>query len=88
MEDTGKVGAFKLMRIAGAYWRGKEDNPQMQRLYGCLQDTEKQSVLNMLEELKSVIIENSVQIGLVCVLKHGGAGLPMFTPAVRSHAKS
>ena len=27
---TGQVGAFKLMRIAGAYWRGKETNPQMQ----------------------------------------------------------
>lgn len=33
-ESTGKVGAFKLMRVAGAYWRGKEGNPQMQRLYG------------------------------------------------------
>ena len=30
-ESTGKVGAFKLMRVAGAYWRGKETNPQMQR---------------------------------------------------------
>ncbi|MEI2637454.1 MAG: hypothetical protein V9F03_00395 [Microthrixaceae bacterium] len=30
----GEVGAFKLMRVAGAYWRGKEGNPQMQRLYG------------------------------------------------------
>ncbi len=34
VESTSKVGAFKLMRIAGAYWRGKEGNPQMQRLYG------------------------------------------------------
>ena len=34
VESTGKVGAFKLMRVAGAYWRGKEGNPQMQRLYG------------------------------------------------------
>ncbi len=32
--STGEVGAFKLIRIAGAYWRGKETNPQMQRLYG------------------------------------------------------
>jgi threonyl-tRNA synthetase len=34
VESTGKVGAFKLTKIAGAYWRGKESNPQMQRLYG------------------------------------------------------
>jgi threonyl-tRNA synthetase len=34
VESTGKVGAFKLTRVAGAYWRGKESNPQMQRLYG------------------------------------------------------
>ena len=34
VDSTGKVGAFKLMRVAGAYWRGNENNPQMQRLYG------------------------------------------------------
>ena len=32
--NTREVGAFKLMRVAGAYWRGNENNPQMQRLYG------------------------------------------------------
>ena len=35
VENTGAVGAFKLMRIAGAYWRGKETNPQMQALVRC-----------------------------------------------------
>jgi len=35
LTNTAEVtGAFKLMRVAGAYWRGKETNPQMQRLYG------------------------------------------------------
>jgi threonyl-tRNA synthetase len=34
VENTSHVGAFRLMRVAGAYWRGKEDNAQMQRLYG------------------------------------------------------
>ena len=34
VESTGKVGAFKLLRVAGAYWRGDETRPQMQRLYG------------------------------------------------------
>jgi len=32
--NTKEAGVFKLMRVAGAYWRGKETNPQMQRLYG------------------------------------------------------
>ncbi|MDD3647107.1 MAG: threonine--tRNA ligase [Candidatus Dojkabacteria bacterium] len=34
MEHTGRLGAFKLMNIAGAYWRGDEKRPQMQRIYG------------------------------------------------------
>jgi len=32
--DTGRLGAFKLMRVAGAYWRGDEKRPQLQRIYG------------------------------------------------------
>jgi threonyl-tRNA synthetase len=32
--STGRLGAFKLMRVAGAYWRGDERNPQLQRIYG------------------------------------------------------
>lgn len=42
VESTGKVGAFKLMRVAGAYWRGKEGNPQMQRLYGVAFETQEE----------------------------------------------
>ena len=52
--STGKVGAFKLMRVSGAYWRGKETNPQMQRVYGVAFATEKElrKHLDMLEEAK------------------------------------
>ena len=32
--DTGRLGHFKLMRVAGAYWRGDEKNPMLQRIYG------------------------------------------------------
>lgn len=54
VESTGKVGAFKLMRVAGAYWRGKETNPQMQRLYGVAFATSEEldHYLEMLEEAK------------------------------------
>src|SRR5690606_13275995 len=35
-ETTGQLGAFKLDRVAGAYWRGDEQNPMLQRVYGLL----------------------------------------------------
>jgi threonyl-tRNA synthetase len=39
VHDTGEIPAFKLMSIAGAYWRGSEKNPQLQRVYGALFET-------------------------------------------------
>ncbi len=55
VESTGKVGAFKLQRISGAYWRGKEKNPQMQRIYGAAFETpeELDKHLRMLEEARA-----------------------------------
>src|SRR4029078_1991387 len=40
--DTGRLGAFKLMRVAGAYWRGDEKRPQLQRIYGTAWESQKQ----------------------------------------------
>ena len=40
VNDTGEIPAFKLMSIAGAYWRGSEKNPQLQRVYGALFETQ------------------------------------------------
>jgi len=37
VENTGQIGPFKLMRVAGAYWRGDEHRPMLQRLYGTAQ---------------------------------------------------
>ena len=39
VNDTGEIGAFQLQSIAGAYWRGSEKNPQLQRVYGALFET-------------------------------------------------
>ena len=52
--NTKDVGAFKLLRVSGAYWRGKSTNPQMQRLYGVAFTTreEVQNYLQLLEEAK------------------------------------
>lgn len=83
VESTGKVGAFKLMRIAGAYWRGKETNPQMQRLYGVAFETadELDNYLKLLEEAK---LRDHRKLGkeldLFTISDLVGPGLPLFTP--------
>ena len=41
-ESTDKTGAFQLTRVAGAYWRGNENNPQLQRIYGALFETQQE----------------------------------------------
>jgi threonyl-tRNA synthetase len=82
-ESTGKVGAFKLMRVAGAYWRGKETNPQMQRLYGVAfaTDEELKSYLEMLEEAKKRDHRKlGKELDLYTTSELVGVGLPMFTP--------
>ncbi|MDQ3065064.1 MAG: threonine--tRNA ligase [bacterium] len=83
VESTGKVGAFKLMRVAGAYWRGKETNPQMQRLYGVAFETEKElrTYLNMLEEAKKRDHRKlGAELDLFTFSPLVGSGLPLFTP--------
>ena len=53
LPSTGKLGkAFKLMKLAGAYWRGDANNPQLQRIYGTCWRTEKElkAYLHQLEE--------------------------------------
>lgn len=83
LKSTGKVGAFKLMRIAGAYWRGKEDNPQMQRLYGVAFTTEKElnDYLRRLEEAEKRDHRRlGRELDLYTLSELVGAGLPLFTP--------
>ncbi len=52
--NTSQVGAFKLMSIAGAYWRGSEKNPQLQRVYGALFETSEElaEYENQIEEAR------------------------------------
>jgi threonyl-tRNA synthetase len=83
VESTGKVGAFKLMRIAGAYWRGNEKNPQMQRLYGVAFETEKEleDYLKALEEAKGRDHRLlGKQLDLFAFSELVGSGLPLFSP--------
>ena len=81
--STGKVGAFKLMRVSGAYWRGKEDNPQMQRIYGVAFKTDKElrTYLNMLEEAKKRDHRKLGQeLDLFTFSDLVGGGLTLWTP--------
>lgn len=81
--STGKVGAFKLMRVSGAYWRGKDDNPQMQRIYGVAFATDKElrQHLAMLEEAKKRDHRRLGQeMDLFVSSDMVGSGLPLFTP--------
>ncbi len=83
VESTAKVGAFKLMRVAGAYWRGDEKRPQMQRLYGVAFQTDKElkQYLNMLEEAKKRDHRKLGQeLDLFVFSDLVGSGLPLFTP--------
>ena len=83
VESTGKVGAFKLMRISGAYWRGDEKNAQLQRVYGVgfpdrkelakhlelLAEAEKRDHRKLGQELDLFVFSDLV-----------GPGLPLWTP--------
>lgn len=83
VESTGNVGAFKLMRVAGAYWRGKEANPQMQRLYGIAFATQEEldQYLSMLEEAKARDHRKlGKELDLYTTSSLVGVGLPLFTP--------
>jgi threonyl-tRNA synthetase len=52
--STGRIKAFKLMNVAGAYWKGQEGNPQMQRIYGAcfVEQKDLDDYLHKLEEAK------------------------------------
>lgn len=83
VENTQHVGAFKLMRVAGAYWRGNENNPQMQRLYGVAFATQEEldAHLAMLEEAKKRDHRKlGRELDLFTSSTLIGAGLPLFTP--------
>jgi len=83
VESTGKVGAFKLLRVSGAYWRGNEKNAQMQRIYGVAfaSDKELRQHLTMLEEAKKRDHRKlGKDLDLFLFSDLVGSGLPLFTP--------
>ena len=83
IENAKEVGAFKLMRVAGAYWRGDENKPMLTRIYGVAFETEDElkEYLERIEEAKARDHRKlGKELDLFCFSDLVGAGLPLFSP--------
>lgn len=83
IESTGKISAFKLLSIAGAYWHGDEKNKMLTRIYGTAFDTQKEldEYLNNLEEAKKRDHRKlGKELGLFSFSDLVGSGFPLYTP--------
>ncbi len=83
VQNTGEIGPVKLMRVAGAYWRGDENRPMLQRIYGTawftkeeldqylwrLEEAQKRDHRKLGRELKLFVLSDDLP-----------AGVPMFLP--------
>ena len=83
VKDLSETGPFKLIRIAGAYWRGDEKRPMLTRIYGVAFGTEEEldAYLKQQEEAKQRDHRKlGKELDLFCFSDLVGAGLPLFTP--------
>lgn len=83
VKNTNEVGAFKLVRVAGAYWRGDEKREMLTRVYGVAFETDEElaEYLKRQEEAKARDHRKlGKELDLFCFSDLVGAGLPLFTP--------
>ena len=83
VDNLSKTGPFKLIRVAGAYWRGDEKRPMLTRIYGVAFETEEElaEYLARQEEAKKRDHRKlGKELDLFCFSDLVGAGLPLFTP--------
>ena len=83
LPDTGALKAFKLTSVAGAYWRGDENNPMLQRIYGTAYPEAKllQQHLDLIEEAKRRDHRKlGRELDLFSFHEEAGAGLPYYHP--------
>ncbi len=81
--STGRIRAFKLMNVAGAYWKGQEGNPQMQRVYGACFFTQQEldEYLHRLEEAKRRDHRRlGPELDLFSIQEEAGPGLIFWHP--------
>lgn len=80
--STGYIKAFKLLSVSGAYWRGKEDNPMLQRIYGISFDSEEK-LQEFLERREEARKRDHRRLGKeldLFSLHEEGPGFPFFHP--------
>jgi threonyl-tRNA synthetase len=81
--STKRLGSFKLMKVAGAYWRGDEHRPMLQRIYGTAWESDK-ALAEHLHRLEEAERRDHRKLGLELDLFHFppeiGGGLPVFHP--------
>ena len=83
IDSTGRISVFKLLSIAGAYWRGNEKNKMLQRIYGTAFTEEKdlKKYLNFLEEVKKRDHRRlGKELDLFSIGEEIGAGLIIWHP--------
>ena len=83
VENTSECGPFKLVRVAGAYWRGDEKRQMLTRIYGVAFETQEEldEYLKRQEEAKARDHRKlGKELDLFCFSDLVGAGLPMFSP--------
>jgi len=81
--STKRITAFKLMNVAGAYWKGQEGNPQLQRIYGACFFTQKEldEYLHRLEEAKRRDHRKlGTELDLFSIQEEAGPGLIFWHP--------
>jgi threonyl-tRNA synthetase len=83
VQSTGQVGAFKIVKVAGAYWRGNSSNNQMQRVYGVAFSSDKDLSAYLLQQQEALARDHrkiAKEMDLVVFSDLVGSGLPLFTP--------
>lgn len=83
VEDTSKVGAFKLDKIAGAYWRGDEKREMLTRIYGLAFETQEELEAYEKKQEEARARDHrklGKELDLFCFSDLVGSGLPLFTP--------
>ena len=83
VDDTSMVGPFKLLNVAGAYWRGDENRPMLQRIYGTAWQTQEDldAYLFQIEEARKRDHRRlGRELGLFALTEEVGAGIPLFFP--------
>lgn len=83
IKNTSEIGAYKLTKIASAYWKGDEKNEQLHRVYGIGFNT-KEELNDWIEKRKKAIQNSNVKLGreldLFMISESVGKGLPIWTP--------